>query len=183
MDCLKYVIFLVYLVKQLNDIGKLELIESLLDSPIIYDKELDFDIYYDAVFTAIDNIFEYSTRRYYENNCFELTVLSDKVMVDYYILAGEFGKQRGISDKENPYIIDAMREAERHFKFSYDLSWLIYGYTEPKRPFHSRLAIIIYDGGDIDMIGVAIGVAAMYKFFQDKCSELRGLLSKEAFAA
>jgi len=183
MDCLKYVIFLVYLVKQLNDIGKLELIESLLDSPIIYDKELDFDIYYDAVFTAIDNIFEYSTRRYYENNCFELTVLSDKVMVDYYILAGEFGKQRGISYKKNPYIIDARREAERHFIFSYSLSYRIHGHIEPKRPFHSRLTIIVYDEGDVDMIGVAIGIAAMYKFFQNKCSELRELLSKEAAAA
>jgi len=167
----------------LNDIGKFQLVEYMKSCTITDNGEIDYDISYEAAQTVIDCLFEYCDVKYYENKGLDLIVLSDQVVVSFYLLAGAYGKRSGIGDDANPYILDAEHEAKKWLDFSYSLSWNLVGHTEPRRPFHSRLALCTYYDEGVDIIGLAIGVTAMYRFFSQKCTELRELLSGTEVAA
>jgi hypothetical protein len=107
---------------------------------------------------------------------FELHVLSDSVIVDFYKLAGEYGRRRGISDENNLYIKEAEAQVHIHLNFSYCLDWVIKGYTEPKRPFHSRIALLISLEDYVDLGCLVYELIEIYKWYEDKCNELRDRL-------
>lgn len=157
--------------KKLYDMGKYELVEKSL-----YDV-LDSDIYYENMYELIYHLFGYYYYQYYEKYCAELYVLSDPVIVDFYILAGKYGKKYNISEKNNPYIKQAEQQLQRQLDFSYCIEWKIMGYTEPKRPFHSRLVLFIYQDDWIDLSCLVYGLIEIYKWFSDACICLKDLLN------
>ena len=161
---------MVYIAKKLHDIGKYELMsESFFDL-------LDCDTYYENMYGLIENLFEHYDYRYYERRMVELHILSDKVVVDFYTLAGKYGKRNNILDENNPYIKAAEQEIQRQLNFSYCLDWMVMGHTEPKRPYHSRLALFISQSDYVDLGCVAYRLIELYEWFDDMCAELRNIL-------
>jgi hypothetical protein len=161
----------VYIAKKLFDMGKYELVtESFYDL-------LDYDMYYENMYSLIGNLFEHGYCRYYENHGFELHILSDKVIVDFFILAGKYGKRNNIPDEDNPYIKEAEQETCDNLNFNHCLDWRLMGHTEPKRPFHSRLGLFIsYDCGCLDLSYLVYRLIEIYEWFADKCAELNDIL-------
>lgn len=177
MDYLKHAIHIVYLVKLLKELGRFDVIEYMEKYTLVEQGDTDFDTCYEACFSVIEGLYEHSYSVCNDDKFIETTVLSDKVIVDYYMLAGEYGKRYGFTDENNPYFKSAEKEAASWFYFSYDLGWRLSGYTKPNRPFKSKLVLLTYVDGEVDIIGVAVGIAGMYQFFVEKCDELRELLS------
>lgn len=165
----------IYIAKKLYDMRKYELVaKSFFDS-------LDYEMYYENMYGLILNIFEHHDCRYYENRGFELHILSDPVIVDFYILAGKFGRRNNIPDKDNPYIKTAHKETNDNLNISHELDWKLIGHTEPKRPFHSRLGLFIsYDCGCLDLGVLAYRLIEVYEWFADSCVELCNILGEEA---
>ena len=161
----------VYIAKKLYDMGKYKLVtESFYDS-------LDYDVYFNNMYGLIENLFEYHYDRYHENRCLELHVLSDPVIVDFYKLAGEYGRVHNITDDENPFIKEAERQIQRRLGFSYCLDWILMGHTEPKRPYHSRLGLLISQEDYVDLGCLAYGLIEIYEWFAGTCVELRNTLN------
>lgn len=184
MDYFGTVINLLYLTKLLLDIGKQEIVDSFINSVIACDGEIDYDTYYEAGLNSSDEVFELTKRYYNEDKCVSAVIMCDAVITDFYKLAGEYGKQHGIQSADNPYIRAAEQAANRRFSFSYNLYWQLKGCETPKYTNQSKLVLVTYEDDYPDVVGVAIGVAAMYQFFSDKCEELRKLLvTEEAIAA
>jgi len=161
----------IYIAKKLHDIGKYELVtESFFD-------EVNLDVYYENMYGLIQNLFEYSDSRYYEYHGIDLHILSDPVIVDFYILAGKYGKRENIPDENNPYIRSAQEETDNNLDISHCLSWKLMGHTEPRRPFHSRLGLFIsYDCDCLDIGVLAYRLLELYEWFADKCVELSNLV-------
>lgn len=144
--------------------------------------EICLDAYFENMYRLIPELFEYSYSRYSEYRGIEFVVLSDPVIVDFYTLAGEYGRKHNIPDETNPYISEAEEQARSHLGFSYCLDWRLKGHTEPKRPFHSRLALFIYQDDWVDLGCLAYGLIELYEWFSDSCAQLRKILHKHTAA-
>jgi hypothetical protein len=167
IDGLKEFFNTIYIAKKLYDMGKYGLVKlSFCDI-------WDFDMYYQDMYDLIDNLFEYHSCQYYENKYFELHVLSDPVIVDFFVLAGKYGKRNDIPEDDNPYIKEAKQEVSDNLGFSYSLDYRLMFYTEPNRPYHSRIGVILYEGDYIDIGFLANRLLDIYEWFEDKCEELR----------
>lgn len=178
IDGFEEILNTVYIAKKLYDMGKYDLVTRNF-----YDV-LCLDTYYENMYGLISNLFAYYDSRYFEFRGIELHVLSDPVIVDFYTLAGEYGRKHKISDEMNPYIGEAEEQVRRQLNFSYCLDWKLKGYTEPKRPFHSRLALFIYQDDWVDLGCLAYGLIEIYEWFSDACVRLRDiLLENEVIAA
>ncbi len=140
---------------------------------------IDLDTYYENMYELITNLFAYHYARYSENRYLELHVVSNPVIVDFYKLAGEYGKRNNIPVDDNPYIQNAKHEIGIHLNFSYALDWKLMGHTEPKRPFHSRLGLFIYQDGCVDLGCLAYGLIKIYDWFSDACIRLKDVLSEK----
>jgi len=164
---------IIYIAKKLFDIGKYELVkESFFDS-------LDYDMYYENMYSLIPNLFEYHSCRYSENRGIDLHILSDKVIVDFFILAGKYGRRNNISDDDNPYIKAANEETRNNLNISHELDWRLMGHTDPKRPFHSRLGLFIsYECGCLDLGVLAYRLIELYEWFADQCALLNDIMSE-----
>jgi len=157
---------IVYIAKKLYDMGKYKLVtESFFDS-------LDYDVYYENMYGLIENLFEHHNARCYEHKCLEVHVLSDPVIVDFYKLAGEYGRIHNITDDANPFIKEAERQVQRQLGFSYCLDWMLMGHTEPKRQYHSRLGLLISQEDYVDLGCLAYGLIEIYEWFADTCVEI-----------
>jgi hypothetical protein len=168
IDGLDEIVFMIYVAKTLYDMGKYELAAKSFDDKLIYDN------YYQGMYDLIENIFEYSSCRYDENQNCEIHVLSDPVIVDFYILAGEYGKLNGIPDNENSYIKEAREEAGRNFTISHCMDWILMGHTEPTRKYHSRIGIIIsHECSCCDIGVVALRLFEFQVWLQKQCEELK----------
>ena len=162
----------VYIAKKLHDIGRYDLVtENFSDT-------LDYDMYYANMYSLIQNLFEHHSCRRYDERGFEIHILSDPVIVDFYVLAGKYGKRSGIPDEENPYIVAAEQEAHENLFFSYCLNWKLMGHTEPKRPYHSRLGLIIYYDDEVNPGVLAYNLIELHEWFGEKCGELRAIEDK-----
>ena len=176
---------MIYIAKKLHTMGKYNLIESNL-----YDA-LEYDVYFEGMYNLMGNLFEYHYCRYSESRGIELHVISDPVIVDFYTLAGEYGKRNGIPDDMNPYIKSAVKQAENYLNFSYCLDWILEGHTEPNRPFHSRLGLLISQDDYVDLGCLCYSLIEMYDWLSQHCVKLQTLLyddsenntRKEAIAA
>ena len=163
----------VYLAKELHDMGKFDLVKSS------FSDSLDYDTYYENMYGLIGNIFERHTCRYYESLCGEIHNLSDPAIVDFFILAGQYGRRNNIPDEDNRYIKEAKEETDENLYICNCLNWKLMGHTEPKRPFHSRLALFIsHDCGCLDLGVLAHRLVELHDWFSDSCVELRGLLAE-----
>ena len=167
----------VYIAKRLYDMGKYEVAAGSF-----YDV-LECDVYYENMYCLIEDMFAYHDCRYYERYGIEVHVLSDPVVVDFYTLAGEYGRLHKIPDADNPYIKEAGQEAGRLFGFSYSIDWKLMVHTEAKRPYHSRIGIFLYTDDWIDPGYLAYGLVEMYGWFSDACTRLRDVLHKDGTAA
>ena len=165
----------IYIAKKLYDMGRYELVtESFFDV-------VEYDTYYDGMYELMANIFEYHDCRFYESRGIDLHILSDKVIVDFFILAGKYGKRNNIPDEDNPYIEAAQEEVGENLNISHELEWKLMGHTEPKRPFHSRLGLFIsYECGCLELGVLAYRLIEIYEWFADKCVELCNLLREWA---
>ena len=95
----------------------------------------------------------------------------------FFILAGKYGRRNNIPDEDNPYIKEAEQEVRDNLDFNHCLDWRLMGHTEPKRPFHSRLAVFIsYDCGCLDLGVLVYRLIEIYEWFADKCAELNDIL-------
>ena len=160
----------VYIAKKLHDMGRYDLVKSgFFDS-------LDYDMYYESMYTLIHSIFEYHDCRCCEKQCIDVHILSDPVIVDFYVLAGQYGRLNNILDDDNPYIKAAKQETRNNLDFSYCLDWKLMGHTEPKRPFHSRLGLFISYDDYVDLGVLAYRLIELYEWFADKCDELNNIL-------
>lgn len=167
------VINIIYIAKVLYNMNKYHLVENCLSD------ELHYENYYEDMYTLVPEIFNYYESDYYEKRGFELSIYSSKEMEDFYILAGKYGKLKGLEDSNNPYIISAENEARNNLSFSYSLSWMIAVHTEPKRPFHSRLALMSYDDDYVDYGQMALGLINLQDFYERSCIELHYLLEQK----
>ena len=75
-----------YIAKRLYDMGRYEVAETNFFDTV------DYDVYYENMYGLIENIFESYYCQYYERHGMEIHVLSDPVIVDFCLLAGEYGK-------------------------------------------------------------------------------------------
>lgn len=162
-----------YIAKRLYDMGRYEVAEANFFDMV------DYDVYYENMYGLIENIFESHCCQYYERYGMEIHVLSDPVIVDFCILAGEYGKANKIPDEQNPYIHEARQEIGRHLNFSYCLDWRLMVHTEPKRSFHSRIGVLIYPDDYVDLGWLAYGLVEIYGWFSDACMQLRDILQKK----
>ena len=162
----------VYIAKKLHDMGRYELVtESFFDTIVL-------DTYYENMYGLIQNLFEHQHSHYYENSGIDLHILSDPVIVDFYILAGLYGKQNNIADEDNAYIKDADDEVRTNLDISHCLDWMLMGHTEPIRPFHSRLGLFIsYECDCLDIGVLAHRLIEIYEWFADKCAELLDVIN------
>lgn len=168
IDGFEEIVFMIHIAKTLYEAGKYDLAAKSFDDELIYDN------YYQGMYDLIENTFEYSTYRYDEYQNCEINVVSDPVIVDFYILAGKYGKQNGIPDSENPYIKEARAEARRNFTISHCMDWILMGHTEPTRKYHSRIGIIIsHDCGCCDIGVVALRLFEFHVWLQEQCEELK----------
>jgi len=159
---------MISIAKMLNDMGRYHLVtDSFVD-------DIDYDNYYEGMYVLIGNIFDYSSCNYYEHRNFELHVLSDAVIVNFYLLAGEYGKLHKIPNGNNPYIESALKEVRNQLNISHCMDWHLAGHTEPKRPFHSRLGIVIsHDCGCCDIGVIAYRLLQLLDWFENECCELK----------
>ena len=158
--------------KKLYDMGKYDLITKCFsDVP-------DYDDYYHGMYSLIEEFFEYSKDSYNEYRNFELNVLSCAEIVDFYILAGEYGKLSNIPNNNNPYIQEARKKVSDSLNISHCVDWVLMGHTEPKRPFHSRIAVIIsHDCGCADIGVIAYRLIEIYEWYKQQCEELNAKLA------
>jgi len=170
IECFNELFNTVYIAKKLHEMGKYKLVTgSFFDL-------LDHDVYYENMYSLIENLFEHHYSDYYENHSLELHILSDSVIVDFYVLAGKYSRRNNISDKDNPYIKAAEREVKSNLNISHCLDWKLMVHTEPKRPFHSRLGLFISQECDcLDLGFLAYRLIKIYEWFSDKCTELRAI--------
>ena len=158
--------------KKLYDMGRYDIVKSC------FSNVPDFDDYYFGMNCLVDSFFEYSTSKYYEYRNEELLVVSASEIVDFYVLAGEYGKINNIQDNANPYILDAQKEVSKSLTISHCMDWLLMGHTEPKRPFHSRIGIFIsHDCGCADIGVIAYRLIELYEWYQQNCVELKAKLA------
>ena len=163
----------IYITKKLYDMGKYEAVKrSFFDV-------LEYDAYYENMLVLIENIFAHYDCTYYGRHNVEVHVLSDPVIVDFYTLAGEYGKLHKIPDEDNPYIKEAEQEVRSQLSFSYCIDWKLMGHTEPKRTNHSRLGVFFYQDEYIDLAWLAYGFLEIYEWFSDACIRLRDELHKD----
>jgi hypothetical protein len=162
---------LIYIAKKLYDMRKYELVtESFFDV-------VEYDTYYEGMYGLMASIFEHHDCRFYENQYLDLHILSDKVIVDFYVLAGKYGKRNNIPDADNPYIKEAEQEVFDNLNISHCLDWKLMGHTEPRRPFHSRLGLFIsQDCGCLDLGVLCYRLIEIYEWFADSCVELCNIL-------
>ena len=167
---------IIYIAKKLYDMDKYEIVkESFFDT-------LDLDMYFEDMYSMIPNLFAYHDCRYYENKMLELHILSDPVIEDFFILAGQYGKRHYISDNENPYIKEAHNQAHSWLNFSYCLDWMLMGHIEPKRKFHSRLGLFISQEDWVDLGCLVYGLVEIYEWFSEQCVILNDLLNDSKLA-
>jgi hypothetical protein len=172
------IVSIVYIAKRLFDMGRYELVENSFFSAI------DYDVYYENMYSLIGNIFEKHNCICSERRYAEYHILSDPVIADFYILAGEYGRHNGIPDEANPYILAAKQQARLQLNFSYCLDWSLVGHTKPRRKFHSRLRLEIPQDDYVDLGTLAHRLIELYDWFSKKCAELNNLLAgEEAMAA
>ena len=76
----------IYIAKKLYDMRKYELVRSSFFDIV------DYDVYYENMYGLMAGIFDYHRCSYYENQYIDLHILSDKVIVDFFILAGKYGR-------------------------------------------------------------------------------------------
>ncbi len=145
--------------------------------------EQDDGYYYDSLYEMAleisDSLFAYAWSEYYDRRGMSITVFSDPLIEEYYRLAGEYGKAKGIAEADNLYFTQAEEEMRRNFNFSYSMDWLLKGYAEPKRPYQSRFALFIYEDGYVDICGVTVGLVRTYQFFRENVQEMREMLSRK----
>ncbi len=142
------------------------------------------DLFHEASNKVISEVFE--TYNYYWNEDKDVTtdIITDRIMDEFYLLAGEFGKRKGLSEENNPYFNKAEDEAGNWFGFSYALGWILSHKPKSTSRYKNKLVLLYDSSYDCNIIGVAIGVAKMYRFFSRSCDELRSVLSEtEAIAA
>jgi hypothetical protein len=158
---------LIYIAKKLYDMGKYELVKKS------FDDELDYDTYYQGMYELIFNLFEHTDCRYYDYKCMDFIVVSDPAIVDFYILAGEYGKLNNLPDSDNPYIINATNKVNGLLHLGHCVDWILMGHTNPKRPFHSRIGIMItHDCGCTDLGVLAYRLLLVYEWYIEQCDEL-----------
>lgn len=163
----------VYIAKKLYDLDKYDLAkESLYDV-------IEFDTYYESMYYLIENLFEYQHVRYSDRRCVELRIMSDPVITDFYLLAGEYGRNHSIANENNPYIIKAQKMIDENLNFSYCVECKLVGYTEPKRKYHSRLGVFIYQDDWVDLGCLAYALIEVYEWFWKQCADLRKILAAE----
>ena len=165
----------IYIAKKLCDMKKYELVtESFFDV-------IDYDGYYYNMHELMGNLFEHYDCRYYERTGVDLHILSDAVIVDFFILAGKYGKRNNISDDENPYIREAQQEVRDYLNGFHEVDWMLMGHTEPSRRFHSRLGLFIsYECGCLDLGVLVHNLIDLYEWFANKCAELCNILHEDA---
>lgn len=172
IECFDEIFNMLYIAKKLYDLDRYNLVSE--NFPDV----LEYDAYYDAMYGLIDGIFEYSECCYYENRNFEIHVLSDAVIVDFYTLAGEYGEYNNILDIENPYIKEAHSMVGNQLSFSYCLDFMLMEHTNPKRPFHSRLGLIISHDDCVELGVLAYRLIEIHEWYKNKCDELTIKLKK-----
>ena len=166
---------MVCIAKKLHDMDKYELVENSF-----YDT-LEYDTYFESMYNLIGNLFEYHDCNYYESQYVDVQIFSDPVIVDFYVLAGKYGRRNNIKDENNPYIKAAENEAHDNLYISHCLGWRLVGHTEPKRPYHSRLELFIsQECGCLDLGVLAYALIEIYEWFSDKCVELSNILGEDA---
>jgi len=161
---------IVCICKKLHDMGKHELAVMSFDDILMY------DTYYEGMHMMIDNLFDHSHCQYYDSKNLELHVLSDPVIVDFYILAGEYGRCHNIPDDANPFISRAKQQVQEQLNFSYCLDWMLMGHTAPKRPYHSRLGLLISLDGEVEIGCLAYRLLVIYDWFHEQGALLQKLL-------
>ena len=175
VDCFNEFFNTVYIAKKLHDMGKYELVTKSF-----FDK-IELDVYYANMYELIQNLFEHYDCRYHERQDIDLHILSDPAIVDFYVLAGKYGKRNKIPDDNNSYIEAAQKETKELLDISHCLGWSLMGHTEPKRPFHSRLGLFIsYECDCLDLGVLAYRLIELHEWFSDKCVELCNILHEDA---
>jgi len=172
IDGFEEIMHIICVAKKLYDSGRYDIAAKSLSN------DLDYDNYYYGMYELMENIFEYSDYKHFEHRNLELHVLSDPVIVDFYVMAGNYGKLNGFSDIENPYIKEAEAELGRRLNISHCMDWMLMCHTEPKRPYHSRIGLIISnDCGCTDFGVIAYKLIEIYEWFKRQCEELSAKLS------
>jgi len=173
LDCFREILDIVYIAKKLHETNKYELVtNSFFDT-------LDYEEYYENMYSLFANLFEYYNCWYYEYKNVELHIFSDPVIVDFFILAGKYGKQHNISDENNTYIQAAISVTHENLNFSYCLDWMLMGHIEPKRQYHSRLGVFISQDDCVDLACLAYGLIEIHEWFANMCVELSNLLDDD----
>ncbi|MBD5114611.1 MAG: hypothetical protein HDT46_05315 [Ruminococcaceae bacterium] len=166
----------IYIAKKLYDIGKYDLVKGCF-----YDT-IECDTYYENMFYLLENLFEHQYCHFSDRRAIELRVISDQVIANFYLLAGEHGERHNIADENNFYIKEAEKIINDNLNYTYSVECKIMWYTDPKRKHRTRLGMFIYQDDWFDYGGLVYALIEVYEWFSNRCADLRKLLSDEEFA-
>ena len=78
----------VYIAKKLYDMDRYDLVKASF-----YD-EISLDTHYENMLCLIENLFNFHRCQYSDIRGVDLHIMSDPVIEEFYILAGEYGKRK-----------------------------------------------------------------------------------------
>ena len=160
------------LVKKLYDTDRHDVIAQFPDL-------LSWDNCYEAALITITSLFSNFSNTYEEyDGCYEVDVnkFKDKVISDYFLYAGNYGRLYKLPHSQNPYVIRAKAAAHEFLSISYCFDWKLLGYTWTKRAARrSKLIISFCDCGCCGPEQPAYGLIRLYAWFRDRCGEFKAL--------
>lgn len=164
-----------YIAKAFADAGRLE---KLID---LCGDILREDSYYEFISCAWEALCEsvyINSKRNYEYDCYNTYIyLSDPVMVEYYRLCKEYGERHHLTDEENPYYKESLRQVSSCLNVpSYSYNFGIITGTAKKR---SSGIIIGYDDDFYESEYLMEGILDAFAYYKTKVSELKKLLDSE----
>ena len=162
------VVGIIALAKGLHDAGRCDVVEKQFHDVISY------EAWFENIYGAISSVFSGFYNGCDDEDETEVMVFTDAVISDYFTYAWEFGVKTNTPYDKNPYVRDAVNEADRQLNFCYSMGWKLLGYTKTKRASRQSKLIVYVGMCECDChTKLAYGLVQLYQWFTDKLAEFR----------
>ena len=159
---------IITLAKELHDIGRYDVVkENFFDT-------LSYDSWYEDTYGVITSVFSGFCNSYDDDDETDTMIFTDDIISDYFTHAWEFGMRTNTPYDKNPYVKEAINEADSKLSFCYAMGWKLLGYTKTRKAARqSKLIVHIGTCGCDCHTKLAFGLVQLYRWFTDKVSEFR----------
>lgn len=164
--------------KELHDIDRYDIVQTQ------FFDTLCLDAFYENMLGVIASVFTGFHNDYEDDEEYEIMIFTDDVISKYYCLAWEYGWSHNVSHNENPYVIEAKREANRWLGYCFSIGYKLLGYTRTKKTaMQSKLVVYSAPCECCSFDSLAYSLLQLYQFFARKCEEHRERVTKVRDAA